>query len=165
MGKVSNSSSNEDFVEQLSVGCLSNTPDSQTVQPLNAEAENLQYDIKKEESITSQVHSSSSDVNSASIPELEISDCLNINLNTILLGTPNTSLDASTTFISYQPDAADLQEPLVSEVSEPKHLTDTAEVQNFIVHNFLKGWQDCSETEETESSDSELDCIGEYMKR
>ncbi|XP_053163895.1 interferon alpha/beta receptor 2 isoform X2 [Hemicordylus capensis] len=163
LSKISKSCSNGDNI-QLSTDCSSTKSDCQIIEPLDAEVDNLPYD-NKEETTTCQVLCIASETNATSIPEPENSDCLNVNLSTVTLGIPTKTWVASATLTPYQEDAADIQEPCISETSEPKHFTDTTDMQSSSVHNLSCAWQNSNGSGQSESSDSETDCVGDYMRR
>nr|XP_028582889.1 interferon alpha/beta receptor 2-like [Podarcis muralis] len=144
----------------LLIGCSSAT--SEMPKPVDAEAENPQNDISKEESPTIQIFHPSPEVDSANEPDLECSSCSNVNLNTVVLGISGKNVNASATLSSCQEKAAEL---CVSDAFELKHFTDALEMQNSDIHNLSCSWQNSNGSGGSESSDSETDCIGEYMSR
>lgn len=162
MHKISKSSSKADSSKQLSIDS-SVASDCQLLGAvdceLDAEDENLLCHTNEEESKTSQTFCSTSELNLTSLPEPEISVCLNINLNTVMVGIPDRNWDADATISSYEEEAADLQELFVSNASDPRHFTERKDMQHSEVHVPSAG------SGESESSDSETDCIGEYMRR
>ncbi|XP_033002262.1 interferon alpha/beta receptor 2 [Lacerta agilis] len=143
----------------LLIGCSSAT--SEMPKPADAEAENLQNDI----SPTIQILHPSPEVDSTNEPDLECSSCSNVNLNTVVLGISGKNVNASATLSSFQEKAADSKELCVSDPFEPKHFTDVLEMQNSDIHNLSCSWQNSDGSGESESSDSETDCVGEYMSR
>ncbi|XP_061483758.1 interferon alpha/beta receptor 2 [Rhineura floridana] len=185
LGKISKSCSQEDIVEPLSVDCSSTTSTiaeplgaqtenlpllgcscttSEMTEPLDAEAENLQNDISKEESTRSQVFYLS-EVNSINEPESEHSSCLNVNLNTVVLGISGKSWDVSAILNPYQGDATDLKESCASDAFKSKHFTDVLVMQSSDIHKLSSAWQSSNGSAESDSSDSETDCVSEYMRR
>ncbi|XP_066477076.1 interferon alpha/beta receptor 2 isoform X2 [Tiliqua scincoides] len=168
--KISKSCSKADSKEQLSIdssSAASDCPllDAANCELLDAEVENPQCHSNEAESATSQTFSSTSELNFTSLPESEISGCLNINLNTVMVGIPDRNWDAGTTLSPYEEDAADLPELCVSDASEPRDFTERKDMQHSGVHNLSYAQQNSAGSGESESSDSETDCIGEYMRR
>ncbi|XP_060091252.1 interferon alpha/beta receptor 2 [Heteronotia binoei] len=157
LGTISKSHSKDDIEDTVSIGCSSTASDCQT-----AEAENSQYVVKKEDSATDQMFYPSSDMNS-SIPEPEGGGCLNINLDTVKLEISNTNCNALATLMSFQEDTSDFQEPCDPDNSEPNHFPSIVDMQRYSIHDVSPTWQNCSGSEEGESSDSEI--VGEYMRR
>ncbi|XP_033002263.1 uncharacterized protein LOC117045371 [Lacerta agilis] len=143
----------------LLIGCSSAT--SEMPKPADAEAENLQNDI----SPTIQIFHPSPEVDSTNEPDLECSSCSNVNLNTVVLGISGKNRQLSATLSPFEEDAADSKELCVSDPFEPKHFTDVLEMQNSDIHNLSCSWQNSDGSGESESSDSETDCVGEYMSR
>ncbi|XP_077198697.1 interferon alpha/beta receptor 2 isoform X2 [Paroedura picta] len=160
---ISKSHSKADIEDIPSIGCSSTASDCQTAEVLNTEAEDSQYDVKKEDSATDQMFYPSSDMNASSIPEPEGGGCLNINLDTVKLEISNTNWDTLPIQISFQEDTSDLQEPCDLESSEPKPFAKILDMQNSGIHEVSPAWQNYSGSEESESSDSEM--VGEYMRR
>ncbi|KAJ6662423.1 hypothetical protein lerEdw1_011836 [Lerista edwardsae] len=163
--KISKSCSKEDNAELLSIDSSSVASDCQLPELLDAEAESLQCHTNEEESTTDQIFCSTSEPNLISLPEPEISGCLNINLNTVMVGTHDKKWDADATLSPYEEDAADLQELCVSDAAKPKHFPERKDTQHTGVHNVSYAQQNSAGSGESESSDSETDCIGEYMRR
>ncbi|XP_015266833.1 PREDICTED: interferon alpha/beta receptor 2 isoform X2 [Gekko japonicus] len=163
LGTISKSHSKTDIEDTVSIGCSSTASDCQTAEMLDVEAEDSQYDIKKEDSATDQMFYPSSDMNSSSLPEPEGGGCLNINLDTVKLEVPNTNWEALATQISFQEDTSDLQEPCDPDASEPKHFANRVDTQRSDILDMSPTWQNYSGSEESESSDSEM--VGEYMRR
>ncbi|XP_034971808.2 interferon alpha/beta receptor 2 [Zootoca vivipara] len=147
----------------LLIGCSSAT--SEMPEPVDAEADNLQNDISKEECPTFQLFHPSPEVDSTNEPDLECSSCSNINLDTVVLGISGKNRDISATLSPFEEDAADSKELCVSDAFEPKHFIDALEMQNSDIHNLSGSWQNSNGSEESESSDSETDYVGEYMRR
>ncbi|CAI5772630.1 interferon alpha/beta receptor 2-like [Podarcis lilfordi] len=153
----------EETENLLLIGC-SSAP-SEMPKPVDAEAENLQNDISKEESPTIQIFHPSPEVDSANEPDLECSSCSNVNLNTVVLGISGKNMDILATLSPFEEDAADSKELCVSDAFELKHFTEALEMQNSDIPNLSCSWQNSNGSGESESSDSETDCIGEYMSR
>ncbi|XP_060129578.1 interferon alpha/beta receptor 2-like [Zootoca vivipara] len=147
----------------LLIGCSSAT--SEMPEPVDAEADNLQNDISKEECPTFQLFHPSPEVDSTNEPDLECSSCSNINLDTVVLGISGENRDISATLSPFEEDAADSKELCVSDAFKPKHFPDALEMQNSDIHNLSCSWQNSNGSGESESSDSETDCVGEYMSR
>ncbi|XP_042313682.1 interferon alpha/beta receptor 2 isoform X2 [Sceloporus undulatus] len=160
--KIFKNSSTVDTMEDLSIDRSSSA--NETVEPGTPEAESFQNEINEGESgTTNQFFNHSSEVNSTNEPELKPSSCLNVNLNTVKLGTSVDTLDVPATLDPDQEDSANLKESCINDDSESIHFTDIPNVQS--VHSLLCAWQNSSESsEESESSDSETVNVG-YMGR
>lgn len=161
--KISKSCSKEDCAELLSIDSSSVASDCQLPELLDSEAESLQCHTNEEENTTDQIFCSTSEPTLTSLPEPEINGCLNINLNTVMVGIQKW--DAGATLSPYEEDAADFQELCVSNVPKPKHFTERKDMQHTGVHKVAYAQQNPAGSGESESSDSETDCIGEYMRR
>uniref|UniRef100_R4GB82 Interferon alpha/beta receptor 2 n=1 Tax=Anolis carolinensis TaxID=28377 RepID=R4GB82_ANOCA len=152
-----------DIVEQLSLD--SSSPENDVSEPGVAEADILQNEISKDESITTrQPLCDSSKGNATNEPELELSSCLNVNLNSVKLGISINTQDVPA---SLDPpdheDSANVKEPCIT--SDSTHFTDTSNVQTPNVHSLFSTWQNPGASGESESSDSETDYVGDYIKR
>nr|XP_056714191.1 interferon alpha/beta receptor 2 [Euleptes europaea] len=162
LGTISKSHSKADIEDTASIGCSSTASDCQISEVLDTEAEDSQYDVKKEDSAADQMFYPSKR-NSTSMPKPEGGGCLNINLNTVKLEISNTKWDALATLIPFQEDTSDLMEPCDPDASEPKHFANIVDMQSSGIHDLSSTWQNCSGSEESESSESEM--VGEYMRR
>ncbi|XP_013923846.1 PREDICTED: interferon alpha/beta receptor 2-like [Thamnophis sirtalis] len=118
-------------------------------------AQRNQDDIDKSSPITPLYPS---EVNSGHVAESERTDCLNVNLNSVMLGISDKNLDFSTI------DHEDLNESCILDAFEPNHFTEMPDNQSFDVQN-LCSWENRSVSGESESSYSETECTSGYMKR
>ncbi|XP_032076251.1 uncharacterized protein LOC116510711, partial [Thamnophis elegans] len=118
-------------------------------------AQRNQDDIDKSSPITPLYPS---EVNSGHVAESEHTDCLNVNLNSVMLGISDKNLDFSTI------DHEDLNESCILDAFEPNHFTEMPDNQSFDVQN-LCSWENRSVSGESESSYSETECTSGYMKR
>lgn len=103
-----------------------------------------------------------SEVNSAHVAESECTDCLNVDLNTVMLGIAAEKLDCST--FDHE-DILQLNESGISDAFEPNHSTEMPDSQNFDVQSALCSWENLSVSGESESSYSETECTSGYMRR
>ncbi|XP_020651865.3 interferon alpha/beta receptor 2 isoform X2 [Pogona vitticeps] len=156
--KISKSLSVVDTMEQLSTDHSSATSD--TAGLLAAEPEVLQNEIDKGETVPNKLFNPS-EMNSTEEPE---SCHSNVNLNSVKLGISDKNWDV-TAVLSDQEDPADLKELCISHGSESTLFTDLSNVQTARAHNISLDWQKSDESGESESSDSETDNVGDYMRR
>lgn len=122
-------------------------------------AQRNQNDIDKSSPITP---SYPSEVNSRHVAESECTDCLNVNLNSVMLGISDKKRDFST--IDHE-DILDLNETCIFDAFEPNHFTEMPDNQSFDVQSPLCSWENLSVSGESESSHSETECTSGYMKR
>nr|XP_060626380.1 interferon alpha/beta receptor 2 isoform X1 [Anolis sagrei ordinatus]XP_060626381.1 interferon alpha/beta receptor 2 isoform X1 [Anolis sagrei ordinatus]XP_060626382.1 interferon alpha/beta receptor 2 isoform X1 [Anolis sagrei ordinatus]XP_060626383.1 interferon alpha/beta receptor 2 isoform X1 [Anolis sagrei ordinatus] len=157
-------SSTVDIVEQLSIDSSSSQID--TSQSGIAEAVILQNEINQDRSTTTEqllYDSSKGDVTNE--PELELSSCLNVNLNSVKLGITIDTQDVPASRDPDHEDSADVKEPCITSDSESTHFTDIPNVQTPNVHSLFSTWQNPGGSEESESSGSETDYVGDYIQR
>ncbi|KAL7983577.1 hypothetical protein Chor_000453 [Crotalus horridus] len=122
-------------------------------------AEKNQNDIGKGSPLTQLCLS---EVNSAHVAESECTDCLNVDLNTVMIRIAAEKLDSST--FDHE-DILQLNEPCISDTFEPNHSTEMPDSQNFDVQSALCSWENLSVSGESESSYSETECTSGYMRR
>ncbi|XP_044298182.1 interferon alpha/beta receptor 2-like isoform X2 [Varanus komodoensis] len=154
-----------DNTKQLSIDCSSTA--SEIAEPFGSVAENLQNDINKEESpLEQELHPSAAETVLNRPGSEEHSSSLNINLNTVMLLISDKMQNVSAAQVpETEEEAADLKEPHFPDECETNHSTDIPDLWDSEVHNQPCTWQNSSGFEETESSDSEPDCVGDYMSR
>ncbi|XP_039175085.1 interferon alpha/beta receptor 2-like isoform X2 [Crotalus tigris] len=122
-------------------------------------AEKNQNDIGKGSPLTQLCLS---EVNSAHVAESECTDCLNVDLNTVMIRIAAEKLDSST--FDHE-DILQLNEPCISDAFEPNQSTEMPDSQNFDVQSALCSWENLSVSGESESSYSETECTSGYMRR
>lgn len=142
-----------DISQKLFTGCSATT--NEVTRTL---AERNQNDIDKSSPITPLYP----EVNSGHVAESERTDCLNVNLNTVVLRISDKNLDFST--FDHE-DIIDLNEPCISDAFEPNHFTEMPDNQSFDVQSPLCSWENLSVSGESESSYSETECTSGYMRR
>ncbi|XP_070606447.1 interferon alpha/beta receptor 2 [Erythrolamprus reginae] len=103
-----------------------------------------------------------SEVNSGHVAESERTNCLHVNLKTVMLGMPDINLDFST--FDHE-DILDLNESRISDAFEPNHSTEMPDNQSFGAQSPLCSWENLSTSGESESSYSETECTSGYMRR
>ncbi|XP_063160775.1 interferon alpha/beta receptor 2-like [Candoia aspera] len=158
LNEISKFFSEVDITQKLSIGCSATT--NELTRTLDNTTEKNQNDIDKGSPIT-QLYPS--EVNSTHGAESERRGCLNVNLNTVMLGILDEKLDFSTTF--DHEDIPDLKESCISDAFEPNHFTEMPDRQSFDVQSPLCSWENLSGSEDSESSDSETECTTGYMRR
>ncbi|XP_058041483.1 interferon alpha/beta receptor 2 [Ahaetulla prasina] len=102
-----------------------------------------------------------SEVNSGHVAESERTDCLNVNLNSVMLGISDKEMDFST----FDHEDIDLNESCSLDAFEPNHFTEMPDNQSFDVQSPLCSWENLSVSGESESSYSETECTSGYMRR
>ncbi|XP_070799650.1 interferon alpha/beta receptor 2 [Pituophis catenifer annectens] len=142
-----------DISQKLFTGCSATT--NEVTRTL---AERNQNDIDKSSPITPLYP----EVNSGHVAESERTDCLNVNLNTVMLGISDKNMDFST--FDHE-DIIDLNEPCISDAFEPNHFTEMPDNQSFDVQSPVCSWENLSVSGESESSYSETECTSGYMRR
>ncbi|KAJ7320532.1 hypothetical protein JRQ81_020043 [Phrynocephalus forsythii] len=156
--KISKSPSVEAIMEQLSMDHSPATSD--TAELLPAELGDLKNETDEGETSTDQFFYPV-EGNSAAEPQPYHSD---VNLNSVKLGISGKIWDV-TAALSDPEDPADLKELRIPHCSESTHFTDIANVQTASACNSSLDWQNSGGSGESESSDSEADNVGDYMRR
>ncbi|XP_015746518.1 interferon alpha/beta receptor 2 [Python bivittatus] len=155
LNKISNFSPEVGITQKLSIGCSATS--NEVIRTLDTTAEKNQNDTDKSSPIT-QLYPSK--VNSTCIAESEHRGCLNVNLNTVMLGILDEKSDFFTTI-----DHEDIPESCISDAFEPNHFTEMPDGQSFDVQSPLYSWKNPSVSGESESSDSETEFTSGYMRR
>uniref|UniRef100_A0A8B9QHA7 Tissue factor n=1 Tax=Apteryx owenii TaxID=8824 RepID=A0A8B9QHA7_APTOW len=124
--------------------------------------EENEVDIEEDKGASTELINPFSEENCTSSSGSRNSACFTINLKTVLLGTSEENEDSSAALLSYQEDKVDWQD---SRAFESELLDDTGSVQKPLCHNVSHEWQNSSSSDESDSSDPDMDQKTEYIRR
>nr|XP_013810822.1 PREDICTED: interferon alpha/beta receptor 2 isoform X2 [Apteryx mantelli mantelli] len=124
--------------------------------------EENEVDIEEDKGASTELINPFSEENCTSSSGSRNSACFTINLKTVLLGTSEENEDSSAALLSYQEDKVDWQD---SGAFESELLDDTGSVQKPLCHNVSHEWQNSSSSDESDSSDPDMDQKTEYIRR
>ncbi|KAM6419897.1 interferon alpha/beta receptor 2 [Pluvialis apricaria] len=125
--------------------------------------EENEVDIEEDKDTSSESLNPASEVNCNYSSRQRNSACFTINLQTVLLGASEESVDSSAALLSSQEDAVDWQ---CARAFEAKLLDATESVQKPQCHKNSQEWQNSSHSsDESDSSDSDMDEKNEYIRR
>uniref|UniRef100_A0A8C4U3G5 Coagulation factor III n=1 Tax=Falco tinnunculus TaxID=100819 RepID=A0A8C4U3G5_FALTI len=124
--------------------------------------ENHEMDVEEDKDTSSELLNPFSKVNSNYSSRQRESPCFTIDLKTVLLGASEENMDSSAALLSSQEDAADWQCARAFEAN----LDDTENMQKPNCHNDSQEWQNsCHSSDESDSSDSDMEQNTEYIRR
>ncbi|XP_056184212.1 interferon alpha/beta receptor 2 [Falco biarmicus] len=124
--------------------------------------ENHEMDVEEDKDTSSELLNPFSKVNSNCSSRQRESPCFTIDLKTVLLGASEEDVDSSAALLSSQEDAVDWQ----CARSFEANLDDTENMQKPNCHNDSQEWQNsCHSSNESDSSDSDMEQNTEYIRR
>uniref|UniRef100_A0A8D0G7Y1 Interferon alpha/beta receptor 2 n=1 Tax=Sphenodon punctatus TaxID=8508 RepID=A0A8D0G7Y1_SPHPU len=159
LGNISKYHTKPEAVVEQSVDSMLTESSSQTNPLLDAESEAHQSDAEENESTEEAFYPSFETSGSSA----ENHACLNVNLNSVMLGISEKTWDDSSTLISCQEDSPEVQDPCATQIPE-RAFTETIDLQK---SDFCKTSHECEPdvSDESDASDSDVDQMGDYIRR
>ncbi|GAB0178172.1 hypothetical protein GRJ2_000282500 [Grus japonensis] len=164
ISRVPRSSDTPNVFVQYSINSTCDDSRSQTSENPDAEDfEEHEMDVEEDKDTSSELLNPFSEVNCNYSSSQRNSACFTINLKTVLLATSEENMDSSAALLSSQEEVVDWQ---CTRAFESKLPDNTESVQKSHCRNGSHEWQNSSHSsDESDSSDSDMDLKTEYIRR